>query len=162
MRKKKPSELKPQCLRRWQGGAGCHIPSFIWEKGWHSHHPYKEMTTSMLPLCSWREELPIASTRASACFLKQMILFHSRMSLCKIRFSPFHQGYPWTSGDSTPFQKSGFIGVYSKFRGGRAMLDSLCLLPHLLMCHDIQSVALQQAQELDSCPCLGFGASLCI
>lgn len=71
--------------------------------------------------------------QGSACFLKQMILFHPRMTLHKIKLCPFHQGYPWTSWNSTPFQKSGFIGIYRKFRDGKAKLDSLCLLPHLLV-----------------------------
>lgn len=74
------------------GRAGCHVPSFSWEKGWHSHHPYKEMSTSLLPPCSWKQELPIAGIKASAGFLKQITLFHPRMSLHKIKLSPFHQG----------------------------------------------------------------------
>lgn len=64
-----------------------------------------------------------------ACFLKQMMLFHLRMRFCKIKLSPFHWEYPWTPGNSTPFQKSGFLGVYSKSREGGDTLGSLCLLP---------------------------------
>lgn len=118
-------------MGRWEGRAGCHIPSFSWEQGWHCHHPYKMST-------SWKQELPTAGTEASACLLKQMALFHPRTSLCKIKLSPFHQGHPWTSGYSTLFQNSDFMGVYSKFREGGAKLGSLSLLPHLLECHIIQ------------------------
>lgn len=106
--------------------AGCHFPSFLWEKAWHSHHPYKKMPTSVLPPCSWKQELPIAGTKASACFLKQITLFHPRVSLYNIKLSSFHQGYPGLPGTLPPFQKSGFIVIYSKLREGGAKLGSLC------------------------------------
>lgn len=64
----------------------------------------------------------------------------------------------WTSGNSTLFQKSGLLGVYSKSREGRDKLGSLCLLLHLLVCYVLLSVALQPARELDFCCCLRLRA----
>lgn len=97
------------------GRAGCHIPSFCWEKAWHSHHPYKKMPTSVLPPCSWKRELPIAGTKASTCFLKQMILFH--LSLCKIKLSPFHQGCPGLPGTLSPSKNQ--VSLASTTRSGK-------------------------------------------
>lgn len=100
----------------------------------------QDAPVSILPPCSSKEELPVAGTKASAWFffLKQMTLFHPRIRLCKIRLSHFYWEYPWTSGNYAPFQKSGFLGDYSKSREGRDKLGSLCPLPPLLVCCVLQ------------------------
>lgn len=102
-----------------------------------------------------RISCPLQAPRLGfAVFLKQMTLFHPRMWLTRPNCPIFTRDISelWETLPSSP--KSGFIGVYNKSREGRDKLGTLCLLSCLHMCHGLQLVASQQAQELNSCPCL--------
>lgn len=137
------------------------LQAMCWEEGGHSHHPCNKMSlflyasTVLLEggaVCCQQLQAP---ELVLACFLKQIILFCPRVRVCKIRSLDF-----WKL---TSFQKSGFLGVYSKSKESKDKMGSLCPLLRLLACPSVSRFAtglragflpLPGAQGL----CVGLGA----